>query len=251
MELQLTNNQIDVWQTSLSLFEQNNALSELETLLTASDKQQISMLKRAPERKVKTVSRAFLRAVLAKYTGLQPTEIEFRQGLHGKPEIANAGYQLEFNLSHSDNVLACVICKDKPVGIDIERIRFKRNLKALVKSLFSESEYDEFEALSELKQEQYFYDRWTLKESLIKATGKGLTTKLSNVSFSQNDPVSSFCIDGLKLTKVSGHFFSWLWPISKQHRLAVTLLDDKNVKNTAIKFRSFHYLPNVPEAQTA
>jgi len=248
LELQLNKHQIDIWQTSLSLFEQNNALSDLDTLLTASDKEQVEKLKRNKERKVKTVSRAFIRAVLAKYTGLLPSEIQFRQGLHGKPEIANEGINLEFNLSHSDNMLACVICKDKPVGIDIERIRFKRNLKELVKSIFSESECHEFEALSESHQRQYFYDRWTLKESFIKATGKGLTTKLSNVSFSKSNAVSSFSIDGLKLTKVSGQFISWLWPISNQHRLAVTVLDKEHF-HAVMKFRSFHYLPNAPEVK--
>ncbi|GAA80572.1 MULTISPECIES: hypothetical protein [unclassified Pseudoalteromonas] len=38
MELQLNEHQIDTWQTSSSLFEQNNALSDLDVQLSVSDK---------------------------------------------------------------------------------------------------------------------------------------------------------------------------------------------------------------------
>ncbi|WP_269634992.1 hypothetical protein [Pseudoalteromonas sp. S3431] len=38
MELKLNEHQIDIWQASLSLFEQNNALSDLDLQLSVSDK---------------------------------------------------------------------------------------------------------------------------------------------------------------------------------------------------------------------
>ncbi|ASD68786.1 4'-phosphopantetheinyl transferase family protein [Pseudoalteromonas piscicida] len=242
MELILKQNQIDIWQTSVSLFHSNNAIDELTALLTDEDMTHIELIRRPSEKQVKIVSRAFLRAVLAKYTGLSPKAIQFARGLHGKPKLANPGMQFEFNLSHSDDLLACAVSLDQPVGIDVERIRYKRNLKHLSKSVFSSSEQCEFELLPEQHQESYFFDRWTLKESLIKATGQGLTTKLSKVSFGKSDAIASFSVSGQQLVEVSGEYASWLWPISVEHRLAVTMLDRAS-KAEPVTFRSFNFLP--------
>ncbi|MBE0366658.1 hypothetical protein PAUR_a3705 [Pseudoalteromonas aurantia 208] len=54
--------------------------------------------------------------------------------------MVNEGLSLEFNLSHSDNVLACALSKKNPIGVDVERIRFKRNLIRLGHTVFSEDE---------------------------------------------------------------------------------------------------------------
>ncbi|MBR8845634.1 MULTISPECIES: 4'-phosphopantetheinyl transferase superfamily protein [Pseudoalteromonas] len=250
MELSLKKNQIDMWQTSVSLFQSNNAIDELTGLLTDEDIAHIELIRRYSEKQVKIVSRAFLRAVLAKYTGQSPKSIQFARGLHGKPKLANADMQFEFNLSHSDDLLACAVSLDQPVGIDVERIRYKRNLKHLGKSVFSPSEQCEFEQLSEQHQELYFFDRWTLKESLIKATGKGLTTKLSKVSFGKRDAIASFSVSGQQLVEVSGEYASWLWPISTEHRLAVTMLARASIAEP-VTFRSFNFLPKRVAASAA
>ncbi|MBQ4847829.1 4'-phosphopantetheinyl transferase superfamily protein [Pseudoalteromonas sp. MMG005] len=210
MLLSLDENQIDIWQTSVSLFQENHAIGELEAMLTESGLEAIALIRRPSEKLVKVVSRAFLRSVLAKYTGLAPQAIQFERGLHGKPQLVNQGLSLEFNLSHSDNVLACALSKKNPIGLDVERIRFKRNLIRLGHPVFSEDEKREFESLPEAAKEAYFFDRWILKESLIKVTGQGLTTKLNNVSFGQSNASASFSAAGVQSMVVESEYASWL-----------------------------------------
>lgn len=245
--LSLRDDQIDIWQTSVSLFEENHALDGLQLLLTKSDKAHIAQIRRSSEQKVKIVSRAFLRSVLTKYTGIAPTQLCFSHGLHGKPRLANIGVSLEFNLSHSDNILACAVSRSFPVGIDVERVRSKRNLKRLGESVLSRDEWNEFDNLTAQEQQDYFFDRWALKESFIKAIGQGLTAKLNKVSFGRQDAVSSFSVNGTCLVDTEGSFSSWLWPISSQYRLAVTIMDETQ-QQRAIKIRSFNWLPkHVPK----
>lgn len=93
----------------------------------------------------------------------------------GKPYAQNLN--LQFNLSHSGKYVAAAF-SDKAIGIDIETPR-KIN-PGLTKRYFSEAELKHFETCD--KHELEFLKIWTRKESLLKATGIGIGTKLSDVS---------------------------------------------------------------------
>lgn len=92
----------------------------------------------------------------------------------GKPCIQNGNIQ--FNLSHSGKYAAAAF-SDKAIGIDIEAIR-NIDLK-LATRYFSEAECKHIEACDDSELE--FLKIWTRKESLLKASGIGIATKLSEV----------------------------------------------------------------------
>lgn len=83
---------------------------------------------------------------------------------------------LYFNLSHSGEMVACVICKNE-AGIDIERER-KIN-PALADKYFTNSE-------KELVSENVytFTDVWVRKEAVSKADGRGIAAGLGNIDVS-------------------------------------------------------------------
>lgn len=89
-----------------------------------------------------------LREILSRYLGLPANELRFERSLHGKPRLASAGDELEFNLSHSSS-LALVAVARREVGVDVERIRAKRPVD--------------------------FYRRWADREARVKCLGTGLT----------------------------------------------------------------------------
>lgn len=76
----------------------------------------------------------------------------------------------EFNFSHTAGAVA-VIISDTPVGVDIEKIRQPR-LKA-AKRLFTENEL--------CVAEDKFWQIWTAKEAIAKASGRGLGSYLSDI----------------------------------------------------------------------
>ena len=96
-------------------------------------------------------SQSALREILGRYLGLPANELRFETGRHGKPRLATAGAELEFNLSHSGS-LALVAVAHHEVGIDVERIRSKRPVD--------------------------FYRRWADREARVKCLGTGLTGPL-------------------------------------------------------------------------
>lgn len=121
-----------------------------------------------------------VRQFYAKTLNLNPMKIEFDYNEHEKPSLKNHP-KAHFNISHSGDYVV-VAFSDCPVGVDIEKN--KGNRLKVAKRFFTREELDDLNAFPE-EQEQidYFYTLWTLKESYMKALGKGISMSLSSFSF--------------------------------------------------------------------
>ncbi len=74
------------------------------------------------------------------------------------------------SISHSGNMVA-VCTSDKPVGIDIERIDYDKNVAKIAKRFYHGQELDLFNANPTAEQ---FFKIWTMKEAYSKITGEGV-----------------------------------------------------------------------------
>lgn len=96
-------------------------------------------------------------------------------GEHGKPALE--GYpDIHFNLSHCQEAVACVV-STHPVGIDIEMVDSYD--EALLPTTMNEKEQQMI--LESSHPESTFIRFWTMKESLLKLTGEGITDNLPSV----------------------------------------------------------------------
>ncbi len=77
---------------------------------------------------------------------------------------------VDFNISHSGDYVLCAITKKGRIGIDIEHIR-RINIEDFKAFLSNEEWFDVIEAKDTIKR---FYHYWTVKESVMKADGRGL-----------------------------------------------------------------------------
>ena len=106
-------------------------------------------------------------------------KLTLKKNQYGKPffsEIPN----YHFNISHSKNwvVLATSFTE---VGIDVE---YKEPFEycEVVNSFFSEREKEFFRNVPITQNKDCFYKLWTLKESYIKAVGRGMSLALDSFS---------------------------------------------------------------------
>jgi 4'-phosphopantetheinyl transferase len=120
--------------------------------------------------------RATARCVIAAYLGVEPGEIRFFEGAHGKPLLPDAP-GLHFNWSHAGDVVAVAVASAE-VGVDVERTERITDLDAVAERVFSERELDEYRALEGDARRIAFFNGWTRKEAFIKATGEGMTRPL-------------------------------------------------------------------------
>jgi 4'-phosphopantetheinyl transferase len=120
-----------------------------------------------------TVTRGILRSLLGGYLHRAAAEIEFTANENGKPAVVNA--PIRFNVSHSGDHALLAFAEDVEVGVDVERMRGRGVVGDLARRILSPSEFARFDALAECDREKTFFQIWTLKESVLKAMGSGLS----------------------------------------------------------------------------
>ncbi len=119
----------------------------------------------------------FLKYILAKKgTPLQ----EIFVGKFGKPYLLNS--KLNFNISHSDSFLVCVISRQN-IGVDIEKKRIINNVESIANRFFLKDEYNAIKKCSANSKIDLFFKFWTLKESFAKMLGTGILKEIKSISF--------------------------------------------------------------------
>ncbi|HEX2677035.1 MAG TPA: 4'-phosphopantetheinyl transferase superfamily protein [Polyangiales bacterium] len=136
------------------------------------------------------IAHALLRRALAALTGHAPGAFTFLAGEHGRPEIAapESARSLRFNLSHTRGRVACGFTRGAEIGVDVEQVDRKVELEAVARRVYSDAELQALFALPPEAQRERFFELWTLKESYIKAIGKGFTAPLRAITFIADHP---------------------------------------------------------------
>jgi 4'-phosphopantetheinyl transferase len=118
-----------------------------------------------------------VRHLLAELTKSKLPDHPFTIGEKGKP--APDGYNgIHFNISHSGQWVVAAL-SPASVGVDVERMR--KVPEGVAHRFFSDAENKMLQnALNESQKAEIFFTLWTLKESFLKAIGKGLTKSLGS-----------------------------------------------------------------------
>jgi 4'-phosphopantetheinyl transferase len=203
-------------------------LNTLEDILDLEERAKASRFQQEADRQRFVISKAVLRVLLGRYTGINPKEIRVRSGKNKKPALeSNSGRELHFNISHSGNWILVAI-SGQEIGVDVEEIHASFSYQNLLSFSFSEEEAAFIENSG--LPHQSFYQLWTRKESLLKATGKGLVDELSRIpslNSVQKNP-----------TEITGSTKNWeilSFPVDEKHVGSVAFLPVK----TALQFFNF------------
>lgn len=134
---------------------------------------------RAGEIVVPAVRRRFVRArvalrrILGRRLGLPPHALAFTYGPTGKPALADHP-GLHFNLSHSGDFAVLALSTDGEVGVDVESTRHRSQVLPVALRFFADDEAAAVAACEGEAQVAAFLRTWTRKESVLKATGRGM-----------------------------------------------------------------------------
>jgi 4'-phosphopantetheinyl transferase len=180
----LSRNEVHVWRASL---DQNEATIEgLWRLLTPEERQRAQRYVRKESQQQFVVARGVLRQIIALYTGLAPAALKFTSNRYGRPLLSKDSNpaELDFNLSHSGNLVLYAFSRGRVVGIDIEAVRKEIATLNIAENFFSPDEVTTLKSVSEDMHTVAFFNCWTRKEAYIKAVGEGLSHPLHNFSVS-------------------------------------------------------------------
>jgi 4'-phosphopantetheinyl transferase len=171
---------VHVWRASLEAGESEVAAHE--ALLDEPERARARRFHFERDRRRFTLARGLLRKLAGRYLDLEPAEIQFALGPHGKPLLAAPDQTLRFNLSHSGAQALFVFAPAREVGIDLEAgARLGDDWSGLARRIFSAREQAELAALPPERRRDAFLNGWTRKEAYLKATGQGLVNGLQQI----------------------------------------------------------------------
>jgi 4'-phosphopantetheinyl transferase len=171
------------------------------------------------------VARGFTRTLLSRYTGIDPDACLFIRNRYGKPSLHDVTLRragVEFNLSHTNGLVAIAIASGVELGIDVEDMS-RAVVEADVEGYFSAAEVETLQALEGGARRSRFFDYWTLKEAYIKARGMGLFIPLDSFSMhldGDRPPTISFA-PGVEDDPAAWQFAQF--DPSPHHRLALAI----------------------------
>ena len=146
----------------------------LEALLSADEQSRAVRFHFERDRRRFIVARAYLRRVLAAYTGMDDAQLTFCYSPYGKPNLQNPAVDIHFNVSHSGSIAVIGITSGREIGVDIEQIRDGVEIEQLARRFFSRLEFDTLSSLAEELKIAAFFRTWTCKEAFLKGQGMGL-----------------------------------------------------------------------------
>lgn len=118
--------------------------------------------------------RGLLRTILGRSLGVAARELRFTQNQFGKPELAGINSTLQFNLSHSDNLMLLAVTHARALGIDLELMREDMPFQSLADYYFAPEDAWGLRQLPPTQRIWKFYDLWTSTEAQLKASGQGI-----------------------------------------------------------------------------
>ncbi|MBE2975819.1 4'-phosphopantetheinyl transferase family protein [Priestia megaterium] len=180
LNLTLSENEVHIWYADMT--KSKKISEEFLSVLSFDEKIKLNHFYFEKDKVIFVASRSILRMLLGFYTGLNPREIRLSYGPYGKPFL-EAGSNINFNISHSNQFILLAFTKKRMIGADIEYIQ-KVDVESIMQQFSSPQEYSTFCNLDELHKQKSFFKWWTRKEAYIKATGTGLMQCLKDFDVS-------------------------------------------------------------------
>lgn len=147
------------------------------------------------------ISRGILRMLLAARIDADAKQIRFEKSAEKKPFQVNAqGIAAKFNVTHAGEMIMIAV-STQDVGADIEFIDPLFGFDEVLDFAFTQSEKEFIRGSSSPRSS--FYEIWSRKESLLKATGKGIGNNLATAQ----------CLNGQNYVPVASIGSSSNWSV--------------------------------------
>jgi 4'-phosphopantetheinyl transferase len=176
---------IDLWLADYSAATSPGLQASMRLLLNDAERAQQARFHFADDRLRYLVTRTMVRTVLSRYAAVAPSTWDFTTNAYGRPGLAahHGIPALRFNISHTRGLIALAVSAGRALGVDVEQVAARAGASGIANHFFSSTEAAALAALPQEQRHERFFEYWTLKESYIKARGRGLSLPLDQFSF--------------------------------------------------------------------
>jgi 4'-phosphopantetheinyl transferase len=167
----------------LAIDEHLQHLERYQAHLNKAEQKNASRYHFEKDQQRSTISRGSLREILSAYLQQASKEIQFQLTEYDKPLLIN-NHPLQFNVTHSGNLVLIAVALDLLVGIDVEDTSREIEYQELAQRFFATNEAAAVAKLTGESLKQAFFNVWTRKEAFVKAIGEGLSYPLADFEVS-------------------------------------------------------------------
>ncbi len=161
--------------------ERNGSLDD--RCLDRQEREQVDRFHFARHANAYRCAHVMRRSVLGGYRGVQPDELRYETGIHGRPQLSayeGTVSEIRFNATSSLPVSLLAVTVNCQVGIDVERLRPMPDAAQIAETQFHPDEAEIITGLgSAADRHDAFFRCWTRKEAVVKALGTGLSTDIA------------------------------------------------------------------------
>lgn len=119
-------------------------------------------------------ARLLSRQVLSLYSEVPPDSWRFRTGKYGRPEVDGVSWGLDFNITHTNGLIAAIVVRGRTAGVDAEVTPARPEAMQFAPKVFTPLENEVLRRNREDQRGHAFADSWVAKEAYTKATGMGM-----------------------------------------------------------------------------
>jgi 4'-phosphopantetheinyl transferase len=164
----------------------------LEALLSAEERDEAARFRFAANQLEYVAAHGLLRLVLSGLCAVPAQDLAFARTAFGKSFLADKQGPY-FSISHCTGMVVCAISREWELGVDVEPLDRRAPLD-LADRYFCEAERAALLALPQARRASRFFELWTLKEAVVKATGRGLSQGLQSFAIGF-DPLGVTVLD--------------------------------------------------------
>jgi 4'-phosphopantetheinyl transferase len=197
---------VHVWRASLKM--EASRLQRLRRTLSEDELTRAERFHFDEDRGYFIAARGLLRAILARYLGVEAGRLQFSYSSHGKPSLMHTLSEetLSFNLSHSHGLALFAVARGRPIGIDLERFIPDFDYRRIAQQFFPARENALLDTLPQPLGRHHFFSYWTRLEAYLKAGGEGLSSPKDRIDVSDTP-------DQPAIRPRAGAEAAWEWSI--------------------------------------
>ncbi|MCD0489815.1 4'-phosphopantetheinyl transferase superfamily protein [Pedobacter sp. MC2016-14] len=156
-----------IWIIEISA--QERRMMDLLEILDENERARAFSYRRPEDMQRFVLGRAILKELLGRVLNMDAGKVEICYGLNGKPELKTPE-NIHFNVSHSGN-LVLIAFSECEIGVDVEWSDEGFDFKDVLPDYFSKADIG---YILEEDSCSRFFECWTKKEALAKASGLGI-----------------------------------------------------------------------------